>query len=294
VSTATAADRAGRVGTYENARPEVQALVPRDARRVLDLGCPSGALGAALKARQGCAVVGVEVDPLYAPRARERLDEVVEADLETFVPQTLDHPHRGQTPLRPQTLDHPQGGLTPLRPQTLDHPQRGQTPLRPQTLDHPQRGLTPLRPQTLNHPQRGLTPFDCIVAADVLEHLRDPLAVLRRAADALAPGGAAVVSLPNVRYWNTFCQLGVRGRWPQQPDGIFDRTHLRWFTGRDAVDLMAEAGLALEEVRRIHRLRPSRVSPWDERVGRIAERTPLRPLLTFQVVLRARKPRARA
>jgi tRNA1(Val) A37 N6-methylase TrmN6 len=40
---------------------------------VLDLGCASGALGAALKARQGCAVVGVEVDPLYAARARERL-----------------------------------------------------------------------------------------------------------------------------------------------------------------------------------------------------------------------------
>ena len=95
---ATEADRAARVGTYENARPEVQALVPRDARRVLDLGCASGALGAALKARQGCAVVGVEVDPLYAARARERLDEVVEADLETFVPETLNHPQRGQTP----------------------------------------------------------------------------------------------------------------------------------------------------------------------------------------------------
>ena len=52
-----------------------------------------------------------------------------------------------------------------------------------------------------------------------------------------------MISLPNVRYWNTFWQLGVRGRWPRQPDGIFDRTHLRWFTGRDAVDLVGEAGL---------------------------------------------------
>jgi methionine biosynthesis protein MetW len=224
VSVATSAERAARVGTYENARPEVQALVPRDARRVLDVGCASGALGAALKARQGCTVVGVEVDPRYAARARERLDQVVECDLESFVPERT---------------------------------------------------------------------FDCLIAADVLEHLREPLTALRRAAQALTPGGAAVVSLPNVRYWNTFWQLGVRGRWPQQPDGIFDRTHLRWFTGRDGVDLMAEAGLELEAVHRVHRLRPSRVSPWDARVGRVAERTPLRPFLTFQVVLRARKPPAR-
>ena len=41
-----------------------QALVPLGARRVLDLGCASGALGAALKARaSACEVVGVEVDP---------------------------------------------------------------------------------------------------------------------------------------------------------------------------------------------------------------------------------------
>jgi methionine biosynthesis protein MetW len=201
----------------------VHALVPRDARRILDLGCSSGALGAALKERQDCAVVGVEVDPVYAARARERLDEVVEADLETV-------------------------DLAPLGS------------------------------------------FDCVLAADVLEHLRDPLGLLRAAADALAPGGSAVVSLPNVRYWNTFWQLGARGRWPRQPDGIFDRTHLRWFTGRDAVDLLAEAGLDLDEVRRIHRLRPSRVSPWDARVGRVVDRTPLRGFLAFQIVMRGRRP----
>ena len=220
---ATEAERAVRVGTYENARPDMQALVPRDARRILDLGCSSGALGAALKARQDCAVVGVEMDPVYAERARERLDEVIVSDA-----------------------------------------------------------------QSVAFGELGT--FDCVVAADVLEHLREPLDVLRAAAGTLRAGGTAVVSLPNVRYWNTFWQLGARGRWPQQPDGIFDRTHLRWFTGRDAVDLLAEAGLDLVEVRRIHRLRPSRVSPWDARVGRVVDRTPLRGFLAFQIVMRGRRP----
>src|SRR5947208_5257079 len=74
--------RAARADAYENPRPELQRHVPAGAQRVLDLGCASGALGAALKAR-GAAVVGIERDPVYAGLARERLDEVVEADLET-------------------------------------------------------------------------------------------------------------------------------------------------------------------------------------------------------------------
>src|ERR1700712_3242576 len=72
---------AARAGAYEGARPEVQALVPREARRVLDLGCAAGALGAALKERQAIEVVGVELDPDYAAEAARRLDRVVTGDV---------------------------------------------------------------------------------------------------------------------------------------------------------------------------------------------------------------------
>src|SRR5690242_16106056 len=80
--------RVARADAYENPREELQRHVPAGARRVLDLGCASGALGAALKAR-GAAVVGVERDSAYAAAARERLDEVIETDLEAFDPTTL-------------------------------------------------------------------------------------------------------------------------------------------------------------------------------------------------------------
>ena len=46
--------------------------------------------------------------------------------------------------------------------------------------------------------------FDALIAADILEHLVDPWAVLARYAALLEPGGAAVVSLPNVGHWSTY------------------------------------------------------------------------------------------
>ena len=67
----TAALRESRTVGDETARPDIQALVPASARTILDLGCSTGALGAALKARQGATVVGVELGEDYArtPRA---------------------------------------------------------------------------------------------------------------------------------------------------------------------------------------------------------------------------------
>ncbi|HEX4752471.1 MAG TPA: methyltransferase domain-containing protein, partial [Solirubrobacterales bacterium] len=67
---------------FEHDRPEVRALVPAAARRVLDVGCGAGALGAALKAERELEVAGLELSPDAAARARERLDAVVEANLD--------------------------------------------------------------------------------------------------------------------------------------------------------------------------------------------------------------------
>ena len=178
-------DRGARAFAYEGARPEVVALVPPGARRILDLGCASGALGAALKARQGCTVTGIESDPDYARDAEERLDRVVCADLNSF--------------------------------------------------------------------DEDLGRFDCVIAADVLEHLVDPWAVMARWSACLEPGCRAVISLPNARHWEVFRELGLRGTFPRRAAGIFDATHLRWFTLADIYGLCTEAGLALEQVVRVPR-----------------------------------------
>lgn len=70
---------------FEFTRPELRALVPPTARRVLDVGCGAGALGAALKAeRPGLEVVGLEGFPEAAERARGRLDDVFCLDLDAL------------------------------------------------------------------------------------------------------------------------------------------------------------------------------------------------------------------
>src|SRR3954449_4594113 len=145
--------RSLRAAAYESERPQIVALVPPGARRVLDLGCASGALGAALKALRPVEVVGIERDPVYAAEARERYDRVIEGDVED-VPSDLGR-------------------------------------------------------------------FDCLVAADVLEHLVDPWSALRAYAERLEPGCRAIVSLPNVGHWTTYAAL-ARGSWPRRPQGVHD------------------------------------------------------------------------
>nr|WP_297425908.1 class I SAM-dependent methyltransferase [uncultured Actinotalea sp.] len=153
-------------------------------RRVLDVGCATGYLGAALKER-GCTVSGVEIDPEAAVRAREVLDEVVVADLASV-----------------RLTEHFEPGS-----------------------------------------------FDVVVLGDVLEHLTDPLRLLRDARDVLVPGGSVVISLPNVSHADVRLAL-LQGRWRYGDRGLLDRTHVVFFTVDSLLRLLAAAGLVAVDLRR--------------------------------------------
>ena len=86
--------------------------------------------------------------------------------------------------------------------------------------------------------------FDVVLAADVLEHLRDPALVLRDVAARLRPGGHVVASLPNIAHGSVRLAL-LEGRFPYAPTGLLDHTHLRFFTREGVEALFAEAGLAI-------------------------------------------------
>ena len=153
------------------------------SKRVLDIGCWTGDLGRVL-VKRGCHVSGVEIDPVAAEKARDVLQEVVVADLNTRPPSTLFAPGS----------------------------------------------------------------FDAVVLADVLEHLVDPVAVLADAARLLTPHGRVVVSIPNVTHGSVRLAL-LQGRWELTETGLLDATHIKFFSRSGLLELFADAGMVIDDLR---------------------------------------------
>lgn len=136
----------------------------------------------------------------------------------------------------------------------------------------------------------GGRPFDCAVLGDVLEHLRDPDAVLQAVAERIAPGGTVIVSVPNIRHVSAWWSIFVRGSFPRRSRGLFDATHLQWFTRRDTEALVRGAGLRVTGVGYNLRVldRPGgRVNEWVARQRWITRVPLLRELLGYQVLVTA-------
>lgn len=87
----------------------------------------------------------------------------------------------------------------------------------------------------------GGTLFDVIVMGDVLEHMSDPERVLARLKTLLSDDGYLALSVPNVAHWSALFHL-INGRWPAQDSGLFDRTHLRFFTLQSLTEALHKAG----------------------------------------------------
>jgi SAM-dependent methyltransferase len=88
---------------------------------------------------------------------------------------------------------------------------------------------------------------DCIVYADVLEHLIDPWRVVADHRALLKNGGVMIACIPNIQHWGVLRGL-LAGQWTYQDNGLLDRTHLRFFTANSIHAMFTGAGLQVESI----------------------------------------------
>lgn len=89
--------------------------------------------------------------------------------------------------------------------------------------------------------------FDALILSEVLEHLVDPGKLLRRLSRLVRPGGMVLASSPNISHWRVIGEL-INGRFDLADQGVFDRTHLRWFTPATFAGMFESAGFHVEDV----------------------------------------------
>lgn len=140
--------------------------------------------------------------------------------------------------------------------------------------------------------------FDCIICADVLEHLVDPAAALRKLARILAPDGSIVISIPNIRFYEIIGML-ASGGWSYAEAGIMDSTHLRFFCRPDLYRLIEGAGLAVAALQPLSMLDAAKLPFNEDGSISIGPVTYLRPapedyegLRVYQYLVIACKPGA--
>lgn len=168
---------------HDGYNADLLAILPNSARRVVEVGCSSGALARAYKeTNPECEYIGIEVDNTYADAARRYCDRVLVGNIETMTEEVFS----------------------------------------------------------------TITPSDCWIFGDVLEHLYNPWDVLARIRSHMTSDHCIVACIPNMQHWSVQASL-MAGAVFYQDSGLFDRTHIRWFTRMTIIDMFTKAGLVIEK-----------------------------------------------
>ena len=91
--------------------------------------------------------------------------------------------------------------------------------------------------------------FDVVLCADVLEHLIDPLKLLRSLKPLLPNNGSLVVSIPNIAHSGLIFEL-ANGSFEYRERGLLDDTHIRFFTRQSLIAMLSDAGYVIKHLER--------------------------------------------
>lgn len=86
--------------------------------------------------------------------------------------------------------------------------------------------------------------FDLIVSSEVVEHLLYPNQVLKEIYRVLKPKGNFIVTTPNLLYWGNRLKI-LNGDFRYQDSGIFDRTHVHFYTYPTLIEDLKQAGFKI-------------------------------------------------
>jgi len=132
----------------------------------------------------------------------------------------------------------------------------------------------------LNYPEGY---FNCILYADILEHLIEPLNILEKHKIYLQKDGCVIASVPNVRYYKIILRLILSGAWDYNDAGMLDSTHVRFFGLVNIVELFEKAGYEIVEIRR------NVIAARGFRVLNFIFFNNLKDFLTYQYYIKAKK-----
>ena len=87
--------------------------------------------------------------------------------------------------------------------------------------------------------------YDYVICSHVLEHIAYPEKLLKDITKALKKNGYLVMALPNIMHYSSRFEL-LKGNMNYDTAGIFDYTHLRWYTFDTARKLLETNGFEIE------------------------------------------------
>ncbi len=86
--------------------------------------------------------------------------------------------------------------------------------------------------------------FDVIIFSDVLEHLYDPVEIIKSYKSFLKQDGTIVVTVPNIA--NIFSRIALLfGYFNYSETGVMDKTHIRFFNRKNLKQLAKESDLKI-------------------------------------------------